>query len=99
MRFEFATATRIVVGPGTLRDVVPAARELGRRALVACGKNAGRAAPLLASLEAAGLQHISFPVPGEPTTDLVRAGADQARVNECDLVIAIGGGSTLDAGK
>ena len=37
MRFEFATATRIVFGPGTLREVAPAAREMGARALLVTG--------------------------------------------------------------
>jgi alcohol dehydrogenase class IV len=99
MRFEFITATRILFGPGTLREVAPAAGELGRRILIVCGKSPGRVDPLLVSLDAAGLYHCVFPVPGEPTTDLVQAGANQARANGCDLVIAMGGGSPLDAGK
>jgi alcohol dehydrogenase YqhD (iron-dependent ADH family) len=34
MRFEFATATRIFFGAGTLREVGPVAAGMGRRALV-----------------------------------------------------------------
>ena len=40
-----------------------------------------------------------FAVPGEPTLALIRRGARDAREQRCDLVIAIGGGSVLDAGK
>ena len=33
MRFEFATASRIIFGPGTLREAGTVAKGLGRRAL------------------------------------------------------------------
>ena len=33
MRFEFATATRIIFGDGTIYEVAPLAAEMGRRAL------------------------------------------------------------------
>lgn len=99
MRFEFATATRILFGPGTLREVAPAASGMGKRALVVTGRNSSRAQGLLDSLTSAGLQHISFAVAGEPTTNLVQSGADLARSESAELVIAIGGGSVIDAGK
>jgi alcohol dehydrogenase class IV len=38
-------------------------------------------------------------VGGEPTTHLVRDGVRRAREDRCDVVIACGGGSVLDAGK
>ncbi len=99
MRFEFATATRILFGPGSLRDVVPAAKSMGQRALVVTGRNRSRAEGLLDSLISAGVQHVTFPVAGEPTTHLVQTGAELARSESADLVIAIGGGSVIDAGK
>jgi len=36
---------------------------------------------------------------GEPTVQLVRDGAEAVRANQSDVVIAIGGGSAIDAGK
>lgn len=99
MRFEFATATRIIFGAGTLKEVGPLAAEMGRRAFVVTGKAAERAASLLADLEAHRVEAVPFTVPGEPTTDLVREGTRRAREAGCDLVIGFGGGSPLDTGK
>lgn len=99
MNFEFATATRIIFGPGTLRQVGPLAAELGHRALVVTGRTTDRAKPLLDLLIAQGLDIATFSVSGEPTTDTALEGARQARAKKCDLVVGFGGGSALDAGK
>jgi alcohol dehydrogenase class IV len=99
MRFEFATATRIIFGAGTLRQLGPLAAELGRRALLVTGSHPGRAAGLIGQLSAAGITVSPFVVPGEPTTDLARQGVQAGRDADADLIIACGGGSALDAGK
>jgi len=99
MRFEFATAQRIVFGPGTVNEAGRLAAELGRHALVATGADAGRAAPLAQRLREAGVSTILFPVAGEPDLETVRRGAALARREHCDVVVSMGGGSVLDAGK
>ncbi len=99
MRFEFATATRIVFGAGTLREIAPAAREMGARALLVTGRSLERAAPLVAALTKAGVECAPFPIAGEPTVQRVREGVQFAREERCDLVISFGGGSPIDAGK
>jgi len=99
MRFEFATATRTLFGPGTLREVAPLARGMGSRAFVVTGRTASRAAPLLSALSAAGVDHTIFAVSGEPTMTLVEDGVRQLRAGQADMVISIGGGSVVDAGK
>lgn len=99
MRFDFATAGRILFGVGAVREAAPAAAALGRRALVVTGASAERAAPLISSLSAGSVLAVPFSVVGEPSIDQIRHGAAFARGERCDLVIAIGGGSALDAGK
>ena len=99
MRFEFATATRILFGPGMVREVSPAAKEMGGRALLATGRSTERAALLLQAMKREGIGCISLPVQTEPSVALVRQGMELARREQCDLVIAFGGGSAIDAGK
>jgi alcohol dehydrogenase class IV len=99
MRFEFATSARIIFGPGTLGEAAPAARSFGRRALLVLGKSSTRAGTLLEKLQAEGVTASLFHVDGEPGVETVIAGVEQARDQRCELVIGLGGGSALDAGK
>ena len=98
MNFEFAAPTRILFGEGRLREAGAFAVDMGTRALVVEG-GSGRAAPLVESLHARGIATTSLRVVGEPTTELVECGAARARMEQCDLVVALGGGSVIDAGK
>ena len=99
MRFEFATATQIIFGPGTLKDISVSATEMGHHGFVITGRNPQRAEPLLKQLKKQGIDFSLFRVPEEPTTDLALAAVDKARRDGCDFVIGIGGGSILDIGK
>lgn len=97
--FEFATADRILFGSGRLGEVGPLAAAYGTRALVVTGSNPRRSAPLLNHLEAAEIYQQIFSVKGEPTTATIEDGVGQARSFSADMVLAIGGGSPIDAGK
>jgi alcohol dehydrogenase class IV len=99
MRFEFATATRIIFGPGTLKEAAPLAEALGWRALVVTGRTPERAAPLLEALANSGVESTTLGVMGEPEIETIKSGLQRAREAGSGLVIAIGGGSALDAGK
>jgi alcohol dehydrogenase class IV len=99
MRFEFATATRIIFGAGTLKQLGLLAAEMGRRALVVTGLATVLTQPLLDLLAAQGIDCEMFPVSGEPTLEVVRQGIQHVRLATCDLVIGFGGGSAIDAGK
>ncbi len=99
MKFEFATATRIIFGVGALQGIGPLAADFGTRALVVGGRTLERLTPLLDLLQKQGIATTLFSVPAEPTVDLVLEGVQTARAAACDLVIGMGGGSVLDAGK
>ncbi len=96
MRFEFATAGRILAGAGRAGELPAVLARLGSRVLVCTGGNPARHAGLLAGL---GLPSRVFPVSGEPTIELARAGAAAAREHRADVIAAIGGGSVIDTGK
>ncbi|MEZ0396199.1 MAG: iron-containing alcohol dehydrogenase [Anaerolineales bacterium] len=98
MQFEFATAVRIVFGPGKLEEAAPAAASFGKRPLLVVD-SLQRAEPLIERLKAAGLDPVPFGVEGEPTIATVSAASQAARAAACDLVIGFGGGSALDTAK
>jgi alcohol dehydrogenase class IV len=99
MRFEFATATRVIFGRGTAKELVPAAQALGRRALIVHGKSGRGTAGWIEQLTQEGVSISEFLVSGEPTVEVVEAGLEQARDHDSELVISLGGGSVIDTGK
>ena len=99
MRFEFATAARIIFGPGKVSEAVTIAPELGKCACLVTGSSIERAGFLIEQLDEKKIKFVTFSVTGEPTTIIAKAGIDMARKANCDFVISIGGGSVLDTGK
>ena len=99
MQFEFATAGRIVFGAGVASTLGREAAALGRRAFVLTGGRPQAHASLLRLLEDHHVAHTPFRVTREPTTDLVLEAVERAAAHTCDLVVGIGGGSVIDAGK
>ncbi len=96
MPFEFATAGRVLFGPGRAGDLPGVLAELGTRALVCTGAHPDRHAGLLGAL---AVPHVVSTVDGEPTVDTARAAIAAAREFGADVVVAVGGGSVLDLGK
>jgi alcohol dehydrogenase class IV len=98
VNFEFASPTRILFGEKGLREAGELVASMGSRALVVEG-GSDRAAPLVELLRARGIVTAALRVSGEPTTSLVECGVEHARAVRCDVVVALGGGSVIDAGK
>jgi len=99
MRFEFATASRIVFGPGTAQEAARSAKVWGEKCCVVTGSNAARSAWLRGGLTIEGLDSLHIAINGEPTVEGIREASSQARRHGASFVVALGGGSVLDEGK
>jgi alcohol dehydrogenase class IV len=99
MKFEFATAGRIIFGCGSVQQIPVLARGMGKTALLVLGRSSRRGEEVSAALESESIRAVIFSVGNEPTTHLVNQASELARSQECDLVIAVGGGSVIDTGK
>jgi alcohol dehydrogenase class IV len=99
MPFEFATATRIIFGRGAARESAALVGKMGSRTFFITGASVKRAQPLIGLLGDAGVEVTPFSIPEEPTTRLVLAAVQEARRQNSDVVVGVGGGSVLDTGK
>ena len=99
MQFEFSTAAQIIFGRGKLLEIGQKAKLSGRKAMVVIGSSQSRSARLISELDDHDIQYILYSVIEEPTVEVVRMGVEICRHEECDLLIASGGGSVIDAGK
>ena len=102
--FTYFQPTEIRFGAGRAADAGEAAARFGRRCLIVTVPVFPALETALAkvrsSLEAAGLAVAHFDgVSPNPTTDVVSAGARLAREFRADVVLGLGGGSSMDAAK
>jgi alcohol dehydrogenase class IV len=97
--FEFATAARIVFGAGRISELPELARPFGSRALIVTGRNSARWETVRNALHNEGIITASFAVQNEPDVGTIQKGAEFARRERCEFIVAIGGGSVIDAGK
>jgi alcohol dehydrogenase class IV len=98
--FEFATATRIVFGAGKLAELAAQVAKLSvRRVLLVSGRRLEPAAAVEQQLTAAGCELLHLHVSGEPSVEWVREALPQLTAAGTRAVVALGGGSVIDAGK
>ncbi|MCA9174179.1 MAG: iron-containing alcohol dehydrogenase, partial [Planctomycetales bacterium] len=100
----FYPRTRIVFGPGAIAQLGALAGELGaRRALVVSDRGvvqAGHTQRGIEALEQAGIEtHCFSDLRENPTTDEVAAGVKIANRYEPELLVGLGGGSSMDCAK
>jgi alcohol dehydrogenase len=103
-RFDFQMRTRFVVGEGVLSQLGAIAQELGgTRVLVVSDPGivqAGLFERGVHSLRAGGMQIASFHEFQEnPDSNQVELGAKVAREFQPDLLVGLGGGSSMDCAK
>jgi len=102
--FDFPSPTQLITGAGSVEQVGVLARGLGaKRVLLVTDAGivaAGHVDRVRKSLEAAGLTTALFDrVRENPTTKCVEDCVTAARDAEADLLIGLGGGSSMDTAK
>jgi alcohol dehydrogenase len=102
--FDYHPRTRVVFGPGKIAELGKLAMELGgRRVLLVTDhglETAGHPQKGIAALESAGLAVTIFDdVHPNPTTDDVERGLAVACDTQIDLIVGLGGGSSMDCAK
>lgn len=102
--FTFHLHTKIVFGRGSLNRLGGEAAELGDRCLLVTGRSFARRSgylnTLVKILKESGLNVTVFDqVEPNPSMETVYKGAEEGLKNGCNLVVALGGGSAMDAAK
>ena len=103
MRFDFLTPGRIVFGSGRLSEIGELSQGMGRRFLLVSARSMvrnGAAERVAVLLKEKGIESVLYDrVDEEPSPRIVNEATGIARNDECDAVIALGGGSVIDTGK
>lgn len=101
--FDFSGTPRIRFGAGKFAEISDLAARYGERILLVLGGKSFSRSEQFINLASAFLErHItwfSISVTGEPSPELVDRTVAEFRNQEISVVIAIGGGSVVDAGK
>ena len=102
--FDYFQPTEIRFGRGRVAEVGEAVSQCGGRCLVVTEGNVEALEPVFqkvrTSLEEAGVAVARFDgVIPNPTTDTITAGAEAAKAHRADVVLGLGGGSSMDSAK
>lgn len=101
--WKFYMPTKIHFGWGRFQEIRQVVDELkGRKIFLVTSRHFAKKYGILDKLSdyLKGLPVVVFAeVEENPTIETVDRGATQCKMNQCDLVIGLGGGSALDAGK
>lgn len=102
--FQFFMPTKVLFGAGQLKNLHLETMP-GKKALVVTSngqstKKYGYLAAVQEELKQANVKYVVFnEIRPNPTKDNVMDGAKKAKDNGCDFVVALGGGSVMDASK
>jgi len=104
MKFSFYIPTRIVSGENCIIENSALLSNLGKKAFIMTGKSSaeknGSLADMTKALDAVGISWVHFSgVNPNPSLEEVRNASDLARKAGVDFIVALGGGSPIDAAK
>ena len=103
MAREFIIPEQIISGAGALDMAKNEISRQGKKALIVTDQvmiQLGNAKKLEEILEEQGVAYSVYAeITGEPTDKMIKAGLEQYRNQDCDFLIALGGGSPIDSMK
>lgn len=103
MAREFIMPGRIVSGENALQMAEANLKELGKKALVVTDEimvKLGNAAHVENALKNRGIEYVIYSeISGEPTDKMIYKGIELYQAENCDFLIALGGGSPIDSMK
>jgi len=101
--YELLVPSRVIYGRNTFREVGRQAKALGSKALIVSDpvmENIGLVARCEQYLQEEGMSFAKYTgVDKEPTDVHVKEALDACRSEQCDVIVAVGGGSSIDAAK
>ena len=104
LAFQYYLPVNIVFGSGKVQKVGELTKPYGTKALIVTGHSSAKKSGLYDkvknALKAEGIDSVLFDkVAQNPLTTTAAEGAVFAKENQCDVVVAIGGGSIMDCAK
>ena len=104
MQFKFSVPTQIIFGEGALSELTSQKLPGGRALLVlsrgGSARRTGAFDKVYAALKSCGKPPVVYEgIGSNPSLEQVNEGARVARGGGCDFVVALGGGSVMDAAK
>ena len=104
INFNYFLPVNIAFGSGKVLETGELTKPYGKKALIVTGRSSAKKSGLYDkvanSLSKAGIDHVLFDkVAQNPLTTTAMEGAEFAKTNGCDVVVAIGGGSIMDCAK
>lgn len=101
--FTFAATPRILFGTGSFNKLPGLISDYGKRVLLVTGgasfRNSSQYRRLINQLEEKALPYFKVGVTTEPSPELIDQAVNIFMEEKIELVVAIGGGSVIDAGK
>lgn len=101
--FNFASIPRIIFGAGRLSEIYEIIPKFGNNVLYVIGgsslKKSGKWDEIRSEMQKRGINFFEISVEGEPTPTLVDEAVEKFRNKKLDIIVGIGGGSVIDAGK
>jgi len=101
--FQFSRLPKIFFKNGAVAELPSMIERLGKRIVLVTGNysflQSGKSEKLLSGFQVKGIIYRIISIPGEPSPEIIDNTVRNLQGERIDVIIGIGGGSVLDAGK